>query len=476
MLDRRNLFPYWWQGRPEDLPRDPNYRVRSDYLNSNANVIASAIGIVLITGDLCTEGNIHYGSSITTECRLTLPDDYTEVGDILMVADATRQWRIPAIAYENEIYFNDTHLVAGSIGGNDYNTIQNNLMMWTLSKTKIIKTVTKNEIVLGSFADGLHADDMQLSQSDATNLKTKVELIDVEHESNGVHSVGIIKNDTLDKSDVLASQGFINRVKNSDFVINDAASRDYWLDVLTPVVTPTSSACDVFPDFFCQVATNQLDEGIRQLLKEFETDQPVTCVFWAKGNAGGEQIKVRLDTAVVSSSQQITLTTTWTKYTIALTPDSQCSFYVNFLADTGSSITWMIAKISVYMGDVKIIPEPNPQNAVLDAVMTKTFFAQTTVYGANQIIAKWTLERACKILNAKVYLITAVAGIGGDLVVRLTDGITDYDTTVVTTSDEGEQTSDQEYPASSNMEVIIVGNANRNNGVDLTIVFQYRTV
>lgn len=476
MLDRRNMFPHWWQGRPEDLPRDPNFRVRSDYLNANLRAVAEAIGVVLITGDLCTEGNFHYGTSTTTECRLTLPDDYTEVGDILMVADATRQWRIPAIAYENEIFFSDTHLIAGSSSGNDYNTIQNNLIMWTLSKTKITKTVTKNEIVLDSFPDGLHADDMQLAEGDATNLKTKVELIDVEHESNGVHSVGIIKNDTLDKADVLSSQGFINRVKNSDFVINDAASRDYWLDVLTPVVTPTSNPCDSFPDFFCQVDTNQLDEGIRQLLKGFETDQPVTCVFWAKGNAGGEQIKVRLDTAVVSSTQQITLTTTWTKYTIALTPDSQCVFYVNFLADTGSSITWMIAKVSVYMGDIKIIPEPNPQNAVLDAVMTKTFYAQTTIYTPDQIIAQWTLERACKILNAKAYLITAVGGIGGDLDVRLTDGVTDYDTTVVTGNNDGEQTADQEYPAGSTMEVKIIGNGNRNNGLDLTIVFQYRTV
>lgn len=473
-LDRRNMFPYWWQGRPSDLPLDPNYRVRSDYLNANARAIAEAIGIVLITGDMATESNVHYGSSIATECRLTLPDDYTEIGDILMVADATRQWRIPAIVYENEIYFSDTHLVKGSSGGNDYDTIQNNLIMWTLSKTKLEKTVTKNEIVTGAFDDGLHGDDIRMSKTDATTVAAKASLIDVEHESNGVHSAGIIGNDNLDKDDVMSSQGFINRVKNSDFVINDAASRDYWLDVLTPVVTPTSSACDVFPDYFCQIATNQLNEGIRQLLKGFETDQPVTCVFWAKGNAGGEEIYVRLNTAAETATQTITLTTTWTKYTVALTPDSQCSFYVNFLADTASSITWMIAKISVYLGDIKVIPERNPQDSVVDAVMTKTFFAQTTLYAANQIIAKWTLERACKIVNAKAYLIGAVGS--ANLVVRLTDGITNYDTTVSLGNNEGEQTADQEYPTASNMEVIIVGDAARDGGTDLTIVYQYRTV
>lgn len=473
MLDRRNMFPHWWLGRPEDLPRDPNFRVRSDYLNANLRAVAEAIGTVLITGDLCTEGNIHYGASITTECRLTLPDDYTEVGDILMVADATRQWRIPAIAYENEIFFSDTHLIAGSSGGNDYNTIQNNLIMWTLSKTKIQKTVTKNEIVLGDFADGLHADDIQLENGDSTTIKAKLDLFDVEHESNGVHSDGIIKNDTLDKDDVLKTQGFVNRARNGAFNINGVASREYWDDVITPVVTPTDNGKTAFPRFSLQVATNANSEGIaHSVLGAVEAFKPnrVECYLW--GDSGGEQVRIQIYDGIVSAFSDITLTTSKTLYTLDLTPEDTTTLIFRAISNTGAAQTWHIALVNIALGDIHTEPERGAEDILYDACDVMNFFVSSLVYAANQTIIKFTPQHAIKILRMDAYAITAVGG--ANAIVRLTDGSNDSDVQINVAANQGTSSPDQEYAAGVELELLVVGNAAVNAGGEINIALSYR--
>ena len=169
----------------------------------------------------------------------------------------------------------------------------------------------------------------------------------------------------------------------------------------------------------------------------------------------------------------ITLTSGYVKYYLTYTPLSQCNLYVRIISNTASTITWYVALVTVCMGDVHTYPEKSPEDAVRDAVLTKTFFAQTTVYSANQIIAQWTLERDLKIVNVKAYLITAVAG--ANLVVRLTNGTDNYDVTVSTGNNAGENTGDQEYSSADDMEVIIVGDISRTDGKDLMIVYQYRT-
>lgn len=472
-LDRRGLIPYPAEPRPEDLPLDTEYAVKPSYANANWRMIAEAIGKTLFTGEhyLIQDGG-HYGASDTTHCRLTLPPDYTELNDWLIIGETqvdgdSRVWAVE-ISVEDAIEFTDSDLVKGAASTNNYNSIMTDLWFMTLSKKKIPIMITKDEICLGAFDKGLHGDDIRMSKTDATTVATKAGLIDTEHEADGSHSNEIIGNAQLKKDDVLKTQGFINQIRNGDFSINEAASRDYWDDVLTPVVTASASACGVFPAFFLDIDTNALNEGVEQLLKGFETNQPVTCEFWALGDVGGEKIKATLDSPSATQTEEFVLTTDWTKYSVELTPDSQCSFYLKILANQGAAQTFYIARVSVHLGDIVIIPERASKDVLFDGVHKLGLFVSDLTVASQ--FAAWVSERAFKILRVDIYCRTVP---DANTTFRISDGITNYDITVNSGVNAGNNTADQMYPASSNMTMAIQAAATL-SGADAVIVIQYR--
>lgn len=468
-LDRRGAMPYPWQGRPRDLPLDEEYALRDDKLNANWRQLMEAIGKPLITGVMCTEGTVAYGASTITHCRITLPDDFTELNDWLNIGDGARQWRVKVLV-ENEIEFSDADLIGGLSGTANYNTIQNSLLLETLSKEKLEKQVTKNEIVLGSFDDGLHADDIGISKTDTTKIKTKLDLFDIEHKTDGVHKDDIIENSMLDKDDVLITQSFVNRVKNGAFNINLAASRDYWLDVGSPVVTINSNGKTAFPYFDCEIDSDALGEGIRQGIFAVEKGQPVRLCFWAKGNSGGEAIKAQIYDGVVSVSSEITLTNAYAIYYLDYTPE-EGDVTIRIMSNTSATIKFFLALITFAMGDVHTFPERSSLDVIYDTVHTMAFWLDDLVKGTDTVFAQWTKERSIKLLRGNAYCQVAVGG-GDDAVIRLTDGTNNFDVTVADGQQTGEQTTDLEFTG-NDYELKVMANAT-NVGSKCIVVYQYR--
>jgi len=470
-LDRRGAMPHVWEGRPKDLPFDVAYAFTDDKLKANWRQLMEAIAQTLITGVMCEEGSATYGYSTTTQCRLTLPDGYTELNDYLIIGDGSRVWRVK-VSYANELTFGDLHLISGTSGTADYNTIQDNLRIVTLSKEKLGIIITKNEISLGAFADALHGDDIRISEAIATTIKDLYDDYYTEHESDGTHSDDIIGNSNLKKDDVLITQGFINHCRNGEFNINNAVSRDYWTDILTPTVTPTAGSKSAFPQWYAKIDTNALDEGIFQSLGAgYEPSVPVRKCFYAKGDAGGEVIKAILTTITETTTEEITLTTSWTKYYVDITPTNLTTFESRFVSNTGAAQTFYLAMITIANGDIHTLPEGSPNDKIYDIVLQDTFFVDDITGAGDVVFAQFDLLRSIKILQVDI---KCLATVNGDVIIRITDGATDHDTTISNGNSTAQNTTDQEYSKGATMQLKKMSNsATIGDGCNITI--QYRT-
>lgn len=478
-LDRRAMIPHPGEPRPEDLPLDDEYAVRPDYYNANLRQLAEAIGCIMFTGVMCEDGG-HYGASDATHCRLTLPDDFTEIGDILHIGDGSREWRVE-ITVENAIEFTDTNLVDGTSGGTDYDTIKDNLLLWCVAKTKLSKPVTKNEICLGNFADGLHADDIQRSAAHTDTIDTLFTSYEVQHNfapgtsHDGTHKDSIIDNNHLVKSTVLRSQGSLNLVANGFFLVNGEPSSDYWEAIGGATLTPDETVtCSSFPKNYCQVDTTDVNQGLRQKVDDIEAGIPLKMSCYMKGAAGGENVRLMMNTDSGSVHDDVELTTTWTRYDLTWdAPDDQCSFYARAMSlDTGAS-TFYIAMISVSFGDVPQYPERSPKDNVFDLAVPITAYIHTLVAASDIVVATWTPQNDIKILRVDAY---ATRAVDANCTIRLTDGADNVDTVILSGQCSGSNTAGtQEYDAGLPLQIQVPANAVSSGGL-CTVVIQYRKI
>lgn len=474
--DRSGILPYPASPRPSDLPLDAEYAVRADYYNANLRIVAEAIGCPFFTGQhyKCYEGSDYYGSSTSTHCRLTLPVDYTEIGDVLFIGDGSRIWRV-TIAQLDQIEFSDSDLVHGTAGTANYNTIKDSLEFRVWGKSKISKLVTKNEIVTGDFADGLHGDDIPVSQGSGDTIKDQLDDIYVEHESDGTHSAGIIGNAELDKDDVLKTQAFVNRVRNGAFHINDVASKDYWTDIGTPGSSVNSNGKDFFPQFDLECTTNALSEGIYQgLLGGFQPDIPIRLCFVAWGDIGGEAIKAQMYTGIESATEEITLTTNPTTYYLTLTPTDITTLVVRFISNTASTITWHIALVTIALGDIHTRPERSSQDVLFDAVhMTDFWIDSLLTTGADKTWIYFTPQRTIQLVRIDAFAVTKN---DVDVTVRITDGSNNVDVTISSATGKGSNSSTtQQFNKGTELTIKVIDNA-ATVGALVNYVLQYRMV
>lgn len=474
-LDRRSAMPWPYEGRPRELPLDEEYAFRSDRGNANWRQLMEAIATALITGIMCEEGTVTYGASTTTHCRLTLPDGYAEVNDFLVIGDGTRIWRVE-VAVAREIEFSDSNLIdpTGGEGTADYNTIQNNLIMFTLSKSKLSAWISKNEIARGSQDGALHLDDLQRSKTDTDNANTTLEKLFTEHENDGSHSDNIIGNSNLKKADVLITEAFISRVKNGAFNINGAASLDYWTEVGSLVTFQANdNGKAAFPRYCAQLSSDDSGEGMSQDLSEnkFEANVPIRMCFYAKGNSGGEKLKFQLYNGIESAEAEVVLTTTYTAYYLTFTPSDATNLTVRFLSNQASAQTIFIALVTIASGDVHTYPERSPQDVQYDMVLQDTFFVEDITVFGDMIFAQWDLLRDIKILQIDI---KCLANVDADVVIRLTDGSTNHDTTIASGNSTAQNTADQDYDKNATMQLkVLSSSATTGDGCNVTI--QYRT-
>jgi|GEM_PF-6114938 len=469
--NRKEVLPFTFEPRPKDLPLDMEYAVRGDYMGATLRKIVEMIGKTFWLGThyQCLEGSAHYGTSDSTHCRLTIPSGYTELNDYLVIGDGTRIWRVQ-VTVANQIEFTDTNLISGDSGTANYDEIKESLTFMTLSKTKIATYITKNEIALGTHTDALHGDDIRISDAIATTIKDLYDAFDLEHEANGKHSNGIIENSMLDKTDVMITQGFVHKETNGAFNINDEASVDFWEAIDSPDKFQAAlNLSSDFPAFEMEIETTGIGKGAKQLLIGCEKDYPLRLSFWAKGNAGGEEIMVRLYAGMISEEMPITLTADWVIYYLTFTPITWSNVYVSFTALVDATINWRTALVSIASGDIHTKPEKNAKDSIYDAIHTMTFFCADPLTAGQ--FAGFALEKNIKILRADAYVRTApnVAA----KIIRISDGATNYDINIADGANSGSNTNDQEYAKAAAMTVSAIDSA-ATNAANMTLVVQYR--
>ena len=472
-LDRRGAMPYVWQGRPADLPLDPTYAISDDKLNANWRQIMEAIGVVLLTGQMCEEGTVTYGASTTTYCRLTLPDGFTEVNDWLHIGDGVRQWRVQ-VAVEREIEFSDADLIDGTAGTANYNTIQDDLMMWTLAKAKLTKKVTKNEISLGAFDDSLHGDDIRMSKTDATTVAAKANLLDVEHESDGTHSAEIIGNAELDKDDVLVTQGVINLLKNGAFHIGELDDDWGWTYTGGATGATTKTTPPEFPAYYNIISTSSPGDGIKQEIIGIEKDIPIRLSFYVRSLTSDKfNLKVSLYDGTGSETLEEEISNTWVLRHLTLTPVTQDGVYVQFELNSSGSGTdneFHLALVSVCFGDVHMRPERSPMDVLYDAIYEHTIYLDTLQCVGDTVFADWDLLENIKVERIDAYARTAP---NADVTIRLTNGSSNMDTTILNGQNKGEHGISGNYTRADTLQVKVLANSD-SSGANCNVVITYR--
>lgn len=474
MINREGLPTNWLQPRTSDLPEDMAYAVRADILNRNFRDLAESIGCPLVTGDqdFCVEGSAQYGASTTTYCRLTLPPDRFEIGDLLKITDGTRVWEF-VVAYEDQIEITDTELIEGTAGTANYNAIQSSLIIIGFGKAGLLKFVSATNIALGANANALHGDDIRVSDTDATTLEEVSDDVYTEHEADGTHSVDIIDNDNMKTDTVLATLGCDNLIKNGNFEINDAADSSYWDAVGTGVLTPEElHVCGEFPDRDLKIVVTDNNSGAEQSIARCEKDIPLTMMCWVKGTADKE-IKLILKTDTASAEKAITCAGTWEEAFVKFTPDDQCTVKAQILSNETGAQTFYVALVTVKFGNYVQKPERAAADVLYDAVHTAVFYIPTLCSaGADSIYAVWTPQRDIKLIRIDAYVHLDPAT--DDATIRLTDGSSDVDTDILIGNNSGANASTvQEYAAGAPLTLKVLQNTTT-DGTECIIVIQYR--
>jgi len=142
---------------------------------NNFNKVCRAIGAVQIIGTDCVDD-----TSTTILCKLLIPADQLEVGDIVIIGEGganKRQWH-KEIAVNDKLQFDDNDLIVGDTGFTNYNTIKDDLMLWIIAKSKIPKIITAAEILLTRGDKGLNDSNIPSKTTFAGSTKTIKEILE----------------------------------------------------------------------------------------------------------------------------------------------------------------------------------------------------------------------------------------------------------------------------------------------------------
>lgn len=477
ILDRRGQIPYVAEPRPKELPKDKEYAVRADKYNANLRKAFERMGVIMVLGSECSPTSVQYGATDADNFRATLPEDSTEVGDIIIVSEDAvnpRTWRF-TIVYADEIEIADAQLVDGASGTSNYDTIQKSLIIWLVSKAGLRQWVSKNEILRGQFADALKADDLIMGVDDDTVLGTKVDWFDEEHRVDagheGEHKAGFLTNSMLDLDDVLKTQGASNIVKNGAFNINNAADISFWTAISATLTAP-AGVCGTFPYYMMKIAVTDADQGAYQDLIDLDVGEMITATFFAKGT-NGKKIRAVLQTDTLDETLPITCTGSFVEYSLQFTPDNICSNpKIKFLSDETGAQDFYIAYVCVRWGNVRMKAERAASDVMYDAVHDMAFYMpDLAAAAADEIYASFVLEKNIKIIS--IYAYSRVAAATADATIRLSDGTNNVDVVIANLANAGHVHSAQEYAKAATLTLTLLQNTTT-NGDDVSVVIQYR--
>jgi hypothetical protein len=142
---------------------------------SNFNKLCKAIGTIQVIGADCTDN-----TSTSTECKLILPADQIEVGDVVVVGEGgtnLRIWYIEITGNDN-LAFTDADLINGADSIADYDTIKNDLMIWVIGKSKLFNFITKNQLLLNRTDKGINDNVIPSSTTFLTTTSTIKEILE----------------------------------------------------------------------------------------------------------------------------------------------------------------------------------------------------------------------------------------------------------------------------------------------------------
>jgi hypothetical protein len=437
MPDRLDFVPNAFENRPNVAASGPQYATDATKVMENYAALAEGIGCVLIDGRDCDEGTVHYGSSDSTHCRITVPDDRLEVGDILILGEGSRVWQFELV-YDREIEIEDADLIAGTAGTNNYDTIKDSLHVWVIAKDKISKTVTKDLIQLSKVTGGksgtaLTAADLQISETDTDKVGIRLEELEtdfgVDHNADGTHKDDVLDQDNF-LEDGLYQNGFQSAVKNGFFRnYNPGASSPYYPDAWDAKGSPSAAQYGgsfVHGGSWWQISAASSGDGIEQTIDEFFAyAEEFDFECWVRGTTASGSLTVEIYDGVTSTTQNQTVGTTWTRVKVHHTLDASATeVTVRVYSEEAGAWIFRVARCVGTWGNVRKLLHEDVVGQIPAVKRTITFFIASGDHAAWTTKAQIRMpsDRAWRITDMSAYALTQPAG--GNQLIRIYDGAT----------------------------------------------------
>lgn len=437
MPDRPKLVPNEHENRPTVAASGGQYATDATKVMENHTALAEAIGNVLVDGRDCAEGTVNYGSSTTTQCCITLPDDRVEVGDLLHFGDGSREW-VFVVAYDREIKITDAELIVGTAGTNDYNTIKDDLHIRTISKDKLTKPVTRDLVQLAKVTSGrpnsaLTADVIQMTEADADKVGTRLTELETDfaigHDAAGAHKDDVIDQDNI-AEDGCYKNGFMSALKNGFFVNYPCATTsnnlpDGWDLMGSP--TPYVYGGDFeHGGKYWVITAGATGHGMQQTIDEFfDYADEFDFECWLRGDSASGSLTVAIYDGVATSTENAIITTTWTRVKVHHTLDpSATGITVRVYSEAPGAFVFRVARCVGTWGNFRKLLHQDVRSQVHQKRHEVSFYIETVPVGAYVVKGQFAAPtRAWRIWAVSAYCITAP--VGNYAYFRIYDGTTE---------------------------------------------------
>jgi len=430
MPDRPKLVPNEHTNRPSVGESGAQYATDATKVMENYRALAEAIGSVLIDGQDCDEGTVHYGSSDSTHCRITAPDDRLEVGDILILGEGPRVWQFE-LEYDREIEIEDADLIDGTAGTSNYDTIKDSLHIWVVAKDKITKTVTKDLIQLSKVTGGksgtaFTAADIQISEADTDKVGDRLEELEtdfgVEHDADGTHSDGKLTEDVFTE-DACIKNGFYNALFNGFFHlyryhVSDDVLPDGWTLKGSPSAYGILSTTGVYGAAAWRITASANGDGMKRQEGAIPNATYFIAEVYLKAPTGSASLTIDIYDGTTSTSKNQTVGTDWTALRVRheLTAGATYVQVRIYSAESGAQIFDVSHAVGMWGNFAKDVDEDARTRAVAIPQML-TFHIATVNDASFTTKAKFTLDDeivpthfGMRICQVSIFALTAPAG------------------------------------------------------------------
>jgi len=355
----KKFVPHEFQNNPNPLNYDPAYNVDARKFNDNFKTLSTAIGVVRVLGEECTEGSTHYGSSSSTRLCFTLPPEKRALpGDVILAGDGTRSWRF-ICEYEDEVKLTDDELTYGN-EGMSYEGILSNLRILIIAKESRVMRLIGGEDLIQQGDHGVYASSIKRTATNDQTIEQAFQVLsqwvnfgDGELIDNSIDSIGIFKREAFEE------QSLMNLLMNPSFRGIVDGKVPGWQPSGGTIVDDGEGVNGGRVLKWTASAGHTLQQRFKILSASSET-QKWTLSFWAKKSGAGNTLRAVVTRGADIWEFQFEVIDSWTRYYFQFEADFKESDEVMLTINADEGGTYHFS--NMYFGAGKLCLRPDQES------------------------------------------------------------------------------------------------------------------